>query len=258
MSESNVTLKETHAGQVVELQLGPPPGNIVTMALVAELSAHLTRLESDAGRKLIVISGAGKQFSYGASVDEHKPEIVGDMLPRFHALIGQMVNMRTPTLAAVSGMCLGGGFEIALACAMIFATEKARFGVPEIQLGVFPPAASVLLPCKLGEGIVNELVLSGGTYGAGDLLRLGLVNRVVEEGVLGDAVSEFAEKFMVSRSASSLRIACHAARRRTARYFEDNIDAVEKLYLETLMSTSDAVEGINAFLEKRPPQWSDK
>lgn len=257
MTETCITVAESHDGAVVELRLGPPPGNIVTMALVAELSAHLERIDGEPSRKLVLISGTGKHFSYGASVEEHAPDVVGEMLPRFHALIGGILNMNTPTAARVTGMCLGGGFELAMACGMMFAGEGARFGVPEIQLGVFPPVASVLLPGRIGEARAAEMTLGGGMYTAADLHRMGLVNQVAADDALDDAIAAFVDKHIVTKSASSLRAANRAVRAGVRAHYQANITAAEKLYLDDLMSTADAVEGIKAFLEKRPPEWRD-
>ena len=262
MTYKQITVVESYDGQVVEISLGPAPGNIISTDLMEELSTELRELQSDSlqnvGRKLIVISGQGEHFSYGASVEEHRREEVGDMLPRFHSLIRQVLASRIPTMAKVSGMCLGGGFELALACSMIFCAEDAKFGAPEIRLGVFPPAASVLLPCKTGESIACEMILTGDTYPAGDVLRIGIVNKVAEVGGLDSLVSGFIRKQILPKSASSLRIACRASRVRIVEYYDAHIDEAEKLYLETLMSTADAEEGIDAFLEKRQPNWSDK
>jgi len=262
LANKYITVSDLHDGQVVEILLGPAPGNVIGMHLMEELSAEIVRLESDspenARRKLIILTGEGKHFSYGASVEEHRPESVGEMLPRFHALIGQLLRCRIPTVAKVSGLCLGGGFELALACSMIFCSEDAGLGVPEIQLGVFPPAASVLLPCKVGDTAVCEIILTGQTYPARECHRLGIVNKVATEESLDEMVAAFIEKHILPKSASSLRIACEVSRLPVKEYYDGHIDAVEKIYLETLMSTADAAEGIVSFLEKRPPRWVDK
>jgi cyclohexa-1,5-dienecarbonyl-CoA hydratase len=255
-------VSELHDGQVVEIVLGPAPGNIVSVALIEELAAELRRIDGggpeNKSRKLIVISGDGKHFSYGASVEEHKASSVGEMLPSFHQLIKQLLGCNVPTLAKVSGQCLGGGFELALACSLIFSTEDARFGVPEIKLGVFPPVASVLLPCKTGDAAACQMILTGESFSAGDLFRLGIVNKVADSGPLNDVVADFVENQILPKSASSLRIACQAARTGTREYYDSHIKDAETLYLERLMSTADAVEGIDAFVEKRAPKWADE
>jgi cyclohexa-1,5-dienecarbonyl-CoA hydratase len=262
LAYTHLTVNETHDGQVVEVVLGPGPGNIISMGLVEELSSKLERLdpklEGNANRKLIIISGEGKHFSFGASVEEHKANNVGEMLPRLHRLIKDVLHYPVPTMAKVTGQCLGGGFELVLACSMIFCSEDAKLGVPEIMLGVFPPAASVLLPCKTGDSIACQMVLTGESFSAGDLHRLGVVNAVAEKGSLDGVVAEFVAKQIIPKSASSIRIANDAARVSIREYWDSHIDACEKLYLDKLMSTNDAVEGIEAFLEKRPPEWADR
>jgi cyclohexa-1,5-dienecarbonyl-CoA hydratase len=256
-----LTVNETHDGQVVEIVLGPGPGNIVSMGLCEELATELKRLEpsesANRNRKLIILTGEGKHFSFGASVEEHKADVVGAMLPGFHQLIGQIVAHRVPTLAKVSGQCLGGGFEIALACSMIISAGDAKLGVPEIKLGVFPPAASVLLPCKTGDSVVCQMILTGETLTASELQRFGVVNRVAETESLDEIVADFVEKQILPKSASSLQIATEAARTFAREYYDAHIEAAEKLYLDELMATTDAVEGIEAFIAKRKPSWVD-
>ncbi len=258
MAYDLVTVDETYDGQVTEIVLGPPPGNIVTAKMMSELKSELAAVRANKKKKLIVVSGSGKHFSFGASVDEHRAELVRDMLPRFHDLVGRMIECEVPILAKVSGLCLGGGFEIVLASTFVFADETASFGVPEIQLGVFPPVACVLLPLRCGEGFAAELILGGGRFGAKELYSHGLVQKVAEPGALDEAVSAFVKSTVLPKSASSFRIACRAIRTLSAGTYRETIAKLEKLYLDELMSTKDANEGIRAFLEKRPAGWSDE
>ncbi|MFQ5511103.1 MAG: enoyl-CoA hydratase/isomerase family protein [Candidatus Krumholzibacteriia bacterium] len=257
MAHEVIKVNELHDGQVVEIILGPAPANIVTARVIRELSLEFDRLTGGpvGNRKLIVLTGAGEHFSYGASVEEHKADSVGEMLPQFHRLIGGILDSDIPTVAKVSGLCLGGGFELALACAMIFSAGEAKFGVPEIQLGVFPPVASVLLPYKTGESAAAKMILTGAKIPAPELHRLGVVQ--VFDGSLDDALERFIEKQVLPKSASSLRFACRAARSGIRRHYHSCIEEVERLYLDDLMATTDANEGIDAFLAKRPPKWVD-
>ena len=256
-----VSVRETHGGAVRELILGGSKGNIVTEALVAELRARIGEATDGAGAgrglKLLVIRGDGPHFSYGASVEEHLPGAVERMLPAFHALIGEMLHCDVPTLARVSGLCLGGGFEVALACAMIWCDDTAKFGVPEITLGVFPPVASALLPAKTADAVAADMILTGRPVSAAEAHRTGIVNTVVPAGTLDTALDDFIKMAILPRSASSLRFACAAARMRLRRRYTDDIAALESLYLGKLMSTHDAAEGIRAFLAKRTPEWKD-
>lgn len=254
-----ITTQERYDGHVAEIALGPPPANIVTAALMSEVSAELRALQSPerSHTKLIILRGQGEHFSYGASVEEHRAAAVGEMLSRFHALLHEVISCSIPTLAQVSGLCLGGGLELALACTMMACDEKAKIGVPEIRLGVFPPAASVLLPYKMGQAGAAEMILTGRNYSGRDARRLGIANIVAESGTLEDTVAAFVEKEIMPRSSSSLRLAWQASRGALLQHYTSHIDEVERLYVDKLMSTHDAVEGIEAFIEKRAPEWRD-
>ncbi len=251
-------IEEKNGGEAVEVIIGPPPANIITAKVMEEISAFIKEEEKNKNRKLIIFTGEGKHFSFGASVEEHKPEFVNDMLPGFHKMIGDIINCPIPTLSKVSGMCLGGGFELALACTFIFADEKAKFGVPEIQLAVFPPVACVLLPLKCGDAFSSQMILTGGQFAAGELIKHGLLNNTSETGKLDETVSDFFEKELKPKSASSLRMAKKASAMVQSRLYKDFIDDLENLYLNDLMATHDAKEGIGAFLEKRKPQWKNE
>ena len=256
MSYKYITVNEKNG--VTEIVLGPPPANILSSAMMDEISAQIAIEQKDPHKKLVIFTGEGKHFSFGASVEEHKPGNVNDMLPKFHEFIGKVINCAIPTLAAVKGLCLGGGFELVLACDLVFAEAGAKFGVPEIQLAVFPPVASVLLPFKCGGTLASEIILTGDQFTAETLHNQGLVNRVSDPGKLEETVSEFIEKQINPKSASSLRITKSAASMVIAEQYSNYIRRLEDLYLKDLMATADAVEGIEAFLEKRKPEWKDK
>ncbi len=257
MEYQHITLTETHDGQVVEVTLNPPPANIVSSAMMDEITDVLAAQQHQPQRKLIVFTGAGKHFSFGASVEEHTPEQVGGMLPKFHSFIGTLLRCRVPTLAKVRGCCLGGGFELALACTFTFADGKAKFAVPEIKLGVFPPPASVLLPWRTGDAFASEMILSGEMLPAARLKERGAISGVSEEGALDTDVAAFIEEVILPKSASALRHAAAASRMSTIAQYDSFIARLEALYLEDLMGTHDAVEGITSFVEKREPAWTN-
>ena len=258
MAYELIKVEEKYNGAVTEITLGPPPANILSAKMMEEISAQLVEDEKNQHKKLIIFTGEGKHFCFGASVEEHKPEFVNGMLPGFHTFIGSIINCKVPTLAKVSGLCLGGGFELVLACTFIFADESAKFAVPEIQLAVFPPVASILLPAKGCDLLGAQMVLTGNQVKAGKLYEQGLVNEVVEKEQLDNTVNTFLEKQILPKSASSIQIAHKGSRMFLSQQYENSIGKLEKLYLEDLMSTKDAVEGINAFLEKRVPKWLDE
>lgn len=262
MSHECIRVEERFDGQVIQIYLGPAPGNIVDSKVMEELSSEFDLIhksvKSGEGchRKLIVITGEGKHFSYGASVEEHRADSVGDMLPKFHALIGQILSSELPTLARVQGLCLGGGFEVALACSLFYCDQSTKAGVPEIQLGVFPPPACVLLPFKTTNSAACHMVLSGKNFMADELYRFGIANEICEKGTLDDRIDGFIKKTILPLSASSIRIAHRAVQMQLVKNYNSVIDEMESLYLKDLMQTKDGVEGIEAFVERRKAVWT--
>lgn len=257
MTYSLIKTTELYNDRVTEILLGPPPGNILSAQMMDEISAEMAKVADAPHKKLLIFTGTGKHFSFGASVEEHTADKVRAMLPKFHQLIGALLECPVPALAKVRGVCLGGAFELALACPLLFCEEGAALGVPEIQLGVFPPAASILLPLKTGFALAAQMTLTGEKFAATELRRLGLVNEVAEAGKLDEAVQTFVEKQVLPKSAAALRLANQATQLSLVKHFRAHIQEVERLYLDRLMSTADAVEGIQAFLEKRSPKWKD-
>ncbi len=250
-----ILIDESYQGQVATITLNAPPANILSAAMMQEISAFFIADKNNQQRKLIVIKGCGESFCFGASVPEHTASQVRDMLPVFHQMIAHIISHPVATLAAVSGFCLGGGFELALACSFIFADEKAMFAVPEIQLGVFPPVAAALLPLLGGGTLANEMILTGQKFNASSLNSLGIVTQVSAQGELQENIKIYIEKRLLANSASSLRFAHQAARLVLVSQYNQVIPVLEKLYLDELMNTHDANEGINSFIEKRKPQW---
>lgn len=247
---------EKFDGQVLELTFGPAPANILNEVLIAELTSTIRQAQKNPHTKLIILSGEGKHFSYGASVEEHAPIVVNKMLPGFHKMISDVLACPIPTMAKIRGLCLGGGFELAMACTYLYAEDTSQMGIPEIQLGVFPPVAAALLPFLIGNR-ASEMILSGAKYKATQLLDYGLLHTVVPGTELDAAVSKFVDTHVLPKSASSLRMAHQATRHSINTEYKKHIPTLEKLYLENLMSTKDAVEGIQSFLEKRNAKWMD-
>jgi len=249
-----VTRNSRFDDQLFELTLNRPKGNILDTAMMVALQRGLDWVASQPRAKLVVIRGADKHFCFGASVAEHAPGAVDGMLPGFHRLIEHVLAFPVPSLAAVSGQCLGGGFELALACSMMMADQSAAFAVPEIQLGVFPPVAAALLPPALAA----RMVLTGASHKVETLQAAGLLTEVCAIGELEAALEHFFETQLSPMSASSLRIAQRAAGMAKLSGFRQLIPELERLYLGELMATADAKEGISAFLDKRQPQWQNQ
>jgi cyclohexa-1,5-dienecarbonyl-CoA hydratase len=255
MSYFFIKVRERENGAVTEITLCNPPGNVLTLAMMREIAEQMELDVKNPHKKLIVFGAEGEHFSFGAAVTEHTADKIDTMLPYFHSFLGGIIKYPVPTLAKVSGLCLGGAFELALACTFICADESARFGQPEILLGVFPPAACVLLPARAGDALAVRMILTGDRVEAKALRESGLLTLLVEKGNLDWAVNDFYQKKFQPKSASSIRIAHKASRALLIDIYEKHIIGVEKVYLNELMKTTDANEGIRAFLEKRPPQW---
>ncbi|HJQ37289.1 MAG TPA: enoyl-CoA hydratase/isomerase family protein [Thermoanaerobaculia bacterium] len=217
---------------------------ILDEALLSTLDAHFAALENRRDLHAIVLEAEGPHFSYGASIEEHLPESIESSLAHLHALLRRVAAAPAPTIAAVRGYCLGGGLELALACDLIVAAEDAQFGLPEIKLGVFPPAASALLPVRLGVAGASTLILTGTSWSAAEAFHHGLVARI-------SAVDDFLNEHFLPRTATALRYAARAVRRNVVRALNEDLPQLERLYLEELMREDDAVDGIRAFLQRR-------
>lgn len=254
MNFQKIRLEFPFDERVANITLSAPKANIVDRAMIAELDAAFAQC---ALRPLsaIVLGAEGPHFSFGASVQEHLPEQIAGTLSALHALLRRIASMPAPVIAEVRGQCLGGGFELVLACDLILVEEGAQFAAPEIKLGVFAPAASALLPVRIGQAAAARLLITGEPLSAVQAFQYGLAARLVA-GNLGGAVSDWLEADFLPRSPSSLGFACKAARLTVRRALEEDLPRLEELYLRELMSTPDAVEGIRAFVEKRPAQWA--
>lgn len=241
----------------VALTFHHPTGNIITVEIIDALRSALESVESNPHLKLITIEGRGDDFSFGASIPEHAPDRIADVLPRMHALVDGLLSAPAVTAAVVRGRCLGGGFELALACDFIFAAMDATFALPEIALGVFPPAACALLPLRVGGARATRAIVTGETLPADHWISYGLIDFVAHRDDLAGAVDNWFERHLAPRSAVALRYTAAAARAGVLAHVRGTLPALETLYLKDLMHTRDAVEGVAAFLEKRNPRWTD-
>lgn len=256
MTESPLKVWLERDGALLRLRLSKPKANLIDARMIAALAAAFEAHRGNRGVLAALVDHEGPHFSFGASVEEHLPEQCERMLKGLHALIGAMLDWPKPILIAAKGQCLGGGLEFALAGHLLFLGADAQLGQPEMKLGVFAPAASVLLPLRIGQARAEDLLYSGRSIDAPTALAWGLAN------ALGDDPAALAldyfEKNLAGKSAASLSLAVRAAREPFADLARARLDDVEALYLERLMATRDAHEGLKAFIEKREPHWEHR
>jgi cyclohexa-1,5-dienecarbonyl-CoA hydratase len=241
--------------QVLRLQLNRPKANIVDAVMIGALSEALAAHADDERLMAVLLDAEGPHFSFGASVEEHLPDQCAEMLRKINALLLQMIEYPVPIAAAVQGQCLGGGLELACAASPIVAAPDAMLGQPEISLAVIAPAASCLLPERIGQAQAEMLLLSGKSVDADRAKQIGLVDEVSDTPT--EAALAWIDKNLIGKSASSLRIALAAARLDYVERIKAKLAAVEKMYMDVLMQTKDPVEGLTAFLEKRDPVWEN-
>lgn len=243
-------------GALARLRLARPRANIVDAAMIAALDGALLAHRANPSLRGVLLDAEGPNFSFGASVEEHLPAQCAQMLASLHALIVAMIEFPAPILVAVRGQCLGGGLEVALAGSLIFASPDAQFGQPEMKLGVFAPAASVLLPYRVNRPMAEDLLFSGRSIGAEEARAAGLVHTVFADPET--AALTYFNEHLAGKSASSLACALAAARGPMIRDVRQRLAEVERIYLDRLMATRDANEGLTAFLAKRRPQWEHR
>lgn len=249
-------LKVAAQGGVSRITLNRPPLNVLNIAMMGELAAAL-QAAAEEPTSVILLEAEGRAFSAGVDVADHKPDRVAEMVAAFDRIFNVLGGINKPVVAAVNGAALGGGCEIVLACDLVVASEKAKFGQPEIAVGVFPPLAAYLLPRLVGYIPAMELLLGGETVDAARAYALGLVNKVVPAESFAAEVEAFLAKF-VDKSPVVLALTKKAVRVGLNKDFGTALAAIDRIYLEELMSTADAVEGLNAFLEKRKPVWQGR
>ena len=240
-------------GRTAWITLDRPPLNVLNIGMMRELDVALGRVAAECD--FLVLQGAGpKGFSAGAEVGDHVPERVGEMLGVFHGVFRRLARAECLSIAAVSGLCLGGGMELATFCDFVVATEAAKFGQPEIKLACYPPVALVTLPQLCGMRAAMDLILTGRTVDGREAQRLGLVTRLAPEGQLAATVESLLGE-LSGLSGTVLRLTRKTLWRLHADAFETQLDEAERIYLGDLMKTKDAPEGIRAFMEKRAPVW---
>jgi cyclohexa-1,5-dienecarbonyl-CoA hydratase len=257
VAEERARAELLESGTLLRLTLDRPPGNILNGGLMEELGHELASHENARSLHMVVLQGAGGQFSWGASVEEHRRPSAPGMLRALSRLVRCIARYPVPVAALVEGRCLGGGFELALACHLVFTTPDAQMGCPEIKLGVFPPVLAALGPWRLGGALSDRLVLTGEPITAADARACGFSTAVLDG---PDPFAQFIEwyrKGPARMSAVALRTAAHAVRTGAAPLLGARLDELEQLYLDRVLPSHDGNEGIEAFIARRAPVWED-
>ena len=253
--ENSFVSYEVEAG-TAWLTLNRPPVNVIHIPMIRQMAAALEALAADKSVRVLVLGAAGKLFSAGVDVADHTPDKVGEMIPLFDGVCCALADFPVPTIAAVRGHALGGGCELVLCCDMAVMAEGAKIGQPEIQLAAIAPIAALRLPYLVGYRAAADLMFSGRNLSASEALKMGLVNEILPAEVVDDWAGDKAAQLAgLSRAAVSL---CKRALRLGYGQWAAARTEVEQMYLNELMATADAAEGVAAFMEKRPPVWAHK
>lgn len=241
----------------MDIILSNPPLNILNIAMMEEISDAANQAANDKNLRALVFRADGKHFSAGADVGEHTADQVHDMIDAFGKMFKDIADVQAVTIAAVDGSSLGGGCELATFCDMVVASERSKFGQPEMMLGVFPPVAAVIFPYLVGRNKAMELIVSGKIIKADEALRIGLINQVFPVDEFYDKLFDFVAGF-TSLSASSIAITKKMIDRGMYLPVREGLRLADETYLNELMTTDDANEGLTAFLEKRKPEWKNR
>ena len=236
------------------ITLNRPPVNVLNIAMMEEMNEVLQAWQKEKSLKIVLFNAKGKCFSAGVDVGEHMGDMAPKMIAAFHAIFRNMDQLGVPTIASTYSSCLGGGCELAVFCDLVVAAEGSKFGQPEIQVGVFPPIAAQIMPRIIGRKAAMDLILSGRIISAEEACRMGLVNKVVKNEDLQKETDEFIKPYL-NLSGEVLRLTKKAIMQGLRDDFEPSLKLIEKIYLDELMPTHDAQEGLHAFLEKRKPVW---
>lgn len=239
------------------ITLNRPPVNVLNIAMMDEINEVLKGWQGNKDLKVVLFNAKGKCFSAGVDVGEHMGDLAPKMIGSFHGMFRLMEGLGIPTVASVFSSCLGGGCELAIFCDLVVTTEDAKFGQPEIQVGVFPPIAAQVMPRIIGRKAAMDLILSGRIISGKEAQELGLANKAVPKDELEAATSEFIKPYL-KMSAEVLRKTKKAITAGLRDDFEPSLQLIEDIYLNELMPSADAQEGLKAFLEKRKPEWKNE
>jgi len=243
--------------QVAQIILSRPPLNVLTIPMMNQIAEAAMQMDHYPEVKALVFRSDQRVFSAGVDIADHTADRVFDMLDAFGAILDALSRLSIPTVAVIRGQAVGGGFELAMACDFPIAALDARFGQPEIKLGVFAPYATVLLPRLVGTRKAAEMLLLGEPIEAPEAARIGLLYRAVAGDQLDAEVATLLTR-LCTLSAPVLRVAVRALRLTGGMTLADAVDRSEAIYLNELMELEDPEEGLHAFLEKRKPEWKNR
>jgi cyclohexa-1,5-dienecarbonyl-CoA hydratase len=251
------TLVVDEKNLIGRITFNKPPLNVLNIEMMKEINQALKGFQGK-NLKVLIIDANGKAFSAGVDVSDHTKEKVNEMIQVFHEIFTNLYKIDAPTVALVNGAALGGGCEVATFCDIVIASEKSKFGQPEIKVGVFPPVAAAIFPKLMWSKKALELIVTGDVINADEAKELGLVNHILPvEGFEVEAEKIVTEK-LASNSAVVLQLTKRAFMEGATQNYSDSIKKIEDIYLNELMKTSDANEGLSAFLEKRQPVWKNE
>jgi cyclohexa-1,5-dienecarbonyl-CoA hydratase len=233
------------------------PLNVLNIEMMKEINQAL---EDFQGRslKVLIIDADGKAFSVGVDISDHTKEKVNEMIQVFHDIFTNLLKIKAPTVALVNGAALGGGCEVAMFCDIVIASEKSKFGQPEIKVGVLPPVAAAIFPKLMWSKKALELIVTGDIIKADEAKDLGLVNHILPVENFEAEAEKFITEKLASNSAVVMQLIKRAFFEGASHNYSNSIKKIEEIYLNELMKTDDANEGLTAFMEKRQPVWKNK
>ena len=244
--------------RAITVRLDRPPLNILDIPVLRQLGEALMSCANESSADIVVLQGnGGRAFSAGVDIKDHTPDKAPAMLEAVHGIIRQLLSLPQVTIAVIGGLCLGGGCELASSCDLLLASDDSSFATPEIRVGCYPPVALARFSGLIGYHRAAEMILTGRRFAAQEALAIGLVNRVFPKGELGQGLEALLDE-LHGNSGAVMRATIKGLRALSLKSFSHDLQISEAMYCDELLSTRDAAEGIQAFLEKRQPRWSHR
>lgn len=253
-----MTMRVEKTGRSIAISWERPPLNVLNVELLRQLDAELSACASQTDVDVVIVRGGGdRAFSAGVDIRDHTPEKVPEMLEVVHGVIRKLMALPQVSIAAVHGLCLGGGLEVASSCDLLVASEESVFATPEILVGCYPPVAMARFASLLGYHRAAEMILTGRRFTAVEAHSMGLVNRIFPANEWHAGVAALRDD-LLGKSGAVLRLAVKGVRELALAGFDQALRRSEELYCRELLKTADVVEGVEAFLAKRAPVWQHR